>query len=277
MSADHKTGVRLALAAAVVLAVPAVGAQEGGTASAPPASEDAGAVETAVAETGAGSDAGDGSQSEAPAVAAGSGGGDGSEPETPAVAVEPVAAADAAPARAAGRAVVREAAVGIRSFEPEATMAAAIRAVGALGGYVQESETGSAELRVPADRLDAALAALREIGEVVREDVTSEDVTMELATLRGRIEQLETSRRRVQGLLAVAETVADSLDVERTLREVTGELESQQGRLRFLLARTELSSVSLVVSMRERPTERLPRVRQPFPWVESYGLDAVLP
>jgi hypothetical protein len=179
-------------------------------------------------------------------------------------------------APAGGRAALRQASVGIRSFEPEQTMAAAVQLLLALDAYVQESETGRAEFRVPADHFDAALAALRQVGEVVREDVTSEDVTLEIVTLEARIQELEASRRRVQGMLEQATTVQDSLDVERTLREVTDELETQQGRLRFVRQRVELSPLSLAVSMKERPTVRMPRERQPFRWVESYGLHEVL-
>jgi hypothetical protein len=179
-------------------------------------------------------------------------------------------------ASASGRAAIRQASVGIRSFEPEQTMAAATKTLLALDAYVQESVTGRAEFRVPADHFDAALAALRQVGEVVREDVTSEDVTLEIVTLEARIQELEASRRRVQGMLELAGTVQDSLDVERTLREVTDELEAQQGRLRFVRQRVELSPLALAVSMKERPTVRMPRERQPFRWVESYGLHEVL-
>ena len=171
---------------------------------------------------------------------------------------------------------MRRADVGIRSFQPEETMAAAVEALGKLGAWVLQSETGRSEFRVPADRLDAAIVALRSLGEVVREDVSSEDVTMELAVVGGRIAELETSRRRVQEMLLMASTIADSLAVEQTLRSVTEELEGQQGRLRFLRERVELSPLTLAVGMRERPAVKLPRERQPFPWVESYGLSALL-
>lgn len=194
--------------------------------------------------------------------------------------VPPVAGAGpspAAPASSSGdRAVIRSVAVGIRSFHPAETMDAAVAALEALGAYVQQSRTGHAELRVPADRLDAALEALRGVGEVVREDVASEDVTLELATLQARAEELESSRRRVQSMLVTALDVSDSLAVEQMLREVTGELEAQLGRLRFLRQRVELSPLALDVSARERPAAPLRPERQPFRWVQQFGLEGVL-
>jgi hypothetical protein len=194
--------------------------------------------------------------------------------------VPPVASAGPSPAAPApssvDRAVLRSVAVGIRSFHPGETMDAAVAALEALGAYVQQSRTGHAELRVPADRLDQALERLRGVGEVVREDVASEDVTLELATLQARAEELESSRRRVQSMLVTALDVSDSLAVEQMLREVTGELEAQLGRLRFLRQRVELSPLSLDVSARERPAAPLRPERQPFRWVQQYGLEGVL-
>jgi hypothetical protein len=152
----------------------------------------------------------------------------------------------------------------------------AVDALEALGAYIQESRTGWASLRVPADRLDAAVEALRGVGEVVREDRTLEDVTLEIVTLEARMRELEASRRRIQGMLAVAATVSDTLAVERTLQQVTSDLEAQQGRHRFLLDRVEFAPLELEVSMKARPAPVRPSNRPPFPWVREYGLEAVL-
>jgi predicted nucleic acid-binding Zn-ribbon protein len=166
--------------------------------------------------------------------------------------------------------------VALRSFTPAETMDQAVRALEEMGGWILESETGRAEFRIPAAQLDDALRVLRRTGEVVQEDVKSEDVSMEIATLQGRIDELDRARRRVQELLAVATTTKEALDVEQRLAEITEDLEAQQGRVRFLEQRVAESPLTLGVSMRGRPAPQGVRRRPPFPWVEDYGLDALL-
>lgn len=175
------------------------------------------------------------------------------------------------------RLVTRNASVSIRSFTPEATLEEVVTALEALGAYVQSSETGQVDMRIPASKLDTALKTLKTLGEVVDEQVRSEDVSLEVVQLRARIREVEKGRQRLLGMLELSENVKDSLLLEKELNTVTQNLESHQGRLRFLERRLAESPLTLHVSMKARPrVERLPAHRRPHSWVRNYGIGNLL-
>lgn len=176
------------------------------------------------------------------------------------------------------RLVTRSAHVAIRSFTPEETLEAAINALEPLGAYIQSSETGSAQLRIPAQNLEKAMEALKGVGEVVDESVNSEDVGLEVVQLRAKIGEVEKSRARILEMLTLSNTVSDSVLIERQLQEITQTLEGHQGRLRYLERRVAETPLALSVSMKARPkVERMPAHRRPHDWVQSYGLGNLLP
>lgn len=193
------------------------------------------------------------------------------------VAAPPSTQPSASSLSATTRARTRNAIISVRSFTPEQTLELIVGNLSELGGIVQSSTNGSAKIYVPDTALEEALATINTLGEVVVEDVSSEDVTLEIVTLQARIQELEASRQRVKGMLAKSSTVEDSLAVERDLQEVTQELESSQGRLNFLENRVASTPIELSVSMQARPQAETLRRGRPFEWVGSYGLDTVLP
>lgn len=200
--------------------------------------------------------------------------------QAPAGTVSPSAAPVAAPTVPSGgsarRVQTRTATISIRSFTPAPTLEQAVARISELGGYVQSSDVGRVEMRVPMPSIDAAIEALREVGEVVDEQVSGEDVTLEIVTAEARIQELESSRLRVTKMLAFSANVADSLAIEKDLQEVTNQLEAQQGRLRYLNTRASWAPLTVLVSMKARPRVERPNKRRPFAWVGQYGLDHLL-
>lgn len=106
------------------------------------------------------------------------------------------------------------------------------------------------ELRVPAQRFDAAIDALAAIGTVQSVDVQAIDVGEEFVDLEAR---LANSKRLEARLLQLLETrtgrLEDVLNVERELARVREEIERIDGRLRYLREHVALST--LVVAMHE--------------------------
>jgi len=210
--------------------------------------------------------------------------GNGMEPEVlvePVETLEETVAPPVAPTAdalsATTRARTRQATIAVRSFTPEQTLEAIVANLSELGGTVQSSNTGSARIYVPDTAFEEALATINKLGEVVVEDVSSEDVTLERVTLQARIQELEASRQRVKGMLAKSTTVTDSLAVERDLQQVTQEIETNQGRLNYLDSRVRSAPLDVSVSMQARPQAETLRRGRPFEWVAQYGLEAILP
>ena len=84
-------------------------------------------------------------------------------------------------------------------------------------------------------------------------------------------------RRRVEALLAQAQTVEDALRVEQELHRITDELERMRGRQRFLADRISLSTITVL--FRPRPREMVGQpdvVELPFAWLDQLGLSTLL-
>lgn len=133
----------------------------------------------------------------------------------------------------------------------------------ALGGYVTSEYGRSMVMRLPAARVDEALAGLEALGTVTRRSVRVQEVTAQHTDLSIRIHNAQRLRARLQALLAEAKDVKEMLEVERELARVTQELELHEGSLRLLRDRIALSTITISFEDVVRPG--------PIGWV-FYGL-----
>jgi hypothetical protein len=125
------------------------------------------------------------------------------------------------------------------------------------GGFIANSsqETGSdavrsstLEIRVPAANFDALLAGLTPLGAVETVNITAEDVGEEYVDVEARVANAHRLEGRLVDLLATRTgKLTDVLDVERELARVRETIERYEGRLRYLRARSAMSTLSLTV------------------------------
>lgn len=125
-------------------------------------------------------------------------------------------------------------------------------------GYVASStvtgspgspRTGQWKLRVPVERYEELLAAARELGEVRRVSVDSQDVSEEYYDVEARIRNKKKEETRLLELLEDATgELKDILAVERELSRVREEIERVEGRLRVLKDLTSLTTITLTIS-----------------------------
>ena len=158
------------------------------------------------------------------------------------------------------RSVIVSGTVVLTSDEPITVAGSIVTAVEGAGGYVDgrsESQGAGADgggtdgegreperawltVRVPPGEVQPMIDALREIGEVTSVDLTSSDVTKQVADLETRISAKRVAITRLEELLSSAGTVADLLAVE-------GELTTRQGELEQLL--TEQAGIDDLTAM----------------------------
>ena len=131
---------------------------------------------------------------------------------------------------------------------------AAVDAAESNGGYVQDSRTrdraGDLTIRVPAERFDEALRAMREIGTVEVESIRGRDVTAEYVDLRARLRIGKSRREVLLRLMNKAVSIEQTIRVQNALDETQLGIEQIQGQLRLLDDRTSLATISL--SLREQ-------------------------
>ena len=100
-------------------------------------------------------------------------------------------------------------------------------------------------VRVPADRLQAVMADLDDLGEVTASQISRQDVTTQAVDLRARVESAQASVARLTELMAQAGSLADLIAAESALAERQAELESWQQQLEYLDQQVALSSLTV--------------------------------
>ena len=127
-------------------------------------------------------------------------------------------------------------------------------------GYVVSSNSwregdrlvGIIAIRVPAERFDDAIRALRELAvEVNSESTSSKDVTEEYVDLSAKLHNLEATEEQLLKLMEKAETVEDILAVQRELSRTRGEIEQTKGRMQYL----ERTSATSLINVRLEQAE----------------------
>lgn len=109
-------------------------------------------------------------------------------------------------------------------------------------------KTADVVLRVPTARFAGVLQALRSLGDVKQDGVSTQDVTKDYADLETRVAVKEQTVARLRGLLdSRSAKLSDVLDVERELSRAVAELEQMKGERRFYDQQIALSTIKLVL------------------------------
>lgn len=126
-----------------------------------------------------------------------------------------------------------------------------------LGGFVgntsvsggeRETRSATLELKIPAARFDQAVSGLRPLGKVERVQVQAEDVGEEYVDLSARAANARRLEERLLALLANRTgKLEDVLAVERELARVRQEIDTREGRLRYLRTRAAVSTLNVTV------------------------------
>ena len=152
------------------------------------------------------------------------------------------------------RLVVKTAEIGIRAGDVRGSAEEARRAAERFGGEVLSSRiyVGSGPvsadlvLSVPSGEFEVALDELRGLGDRVTTDtVEGQDVTEEFVDLESRERNLLAAEESLLTLYDRAESVEDTLTVERELTDIRGQIEEVQGKIRYLERRTATSEIVL--------------------------------
>jgi hypothetical protein len=153
--------------------------------------------------------------------------------------------------------IIRTGAVSIQVDSVEVAVRQVADLATRSGGFVANSsiqtgqnETRSAmiEIRVPADRYDGTLDALRAVGEVKSASTNTQDVGEEFVDVTARVTNAKRLEDRLLTLLATRTgKLDDVLSVERELARVREEIERFEGRLRYLTTKVSMSTITVTV------------------------------
>jgi hypothetical protein len=166
-------------------------------------------------------------------------------------------AGDVAPA---DRVVIHSANLSIVVPEPSASIQEIADLANEMGGFVVSSnlfqtffseanvsaDRASITIRVPSERLDEALDAIKAgATEVQSENVSGQDVTQEFTDLESRLRNLEAAEEQLLDIMSSATETEDVLQVFENLRRVSEEIEIIKGRIQYLSESARLSAISV--------------------------------
>jgi hypothetical protein len=148
-------------------------------------------------------------------------------------------------------------------------LTAAERAVSAAGGYVAASQRqGDDEnagamvtYRIPVERWEATLTALRKVGvKVLLEQTGSEEVTSQVVDLGARLANLRATESALQAIMVKATKIPDILEVQSQLTGVRMEIEQLTAQKQSLEERAAMATLTVGYSL--PPTVAVTQVQE---------------
>ncbi len=161
------------------------------------------------------------------------------------------------------RLVIKNAGLNLVVKDPQSSIEQFSSLAERLGGYVVSSRTykqgfsadgqamlyGEISLRVPADRLNEALAEIR--GSVVRvedESISGDDVTAAYTDLKSQLTNLEAAEAQLTKIMADAKRTEDVLNVYNQLVSIRGQIEQTKGQIKYYEESAALSLISITLT-----------------------------
>ncbi len=142
-----------------------------------------------------------------------------------------------------------------------------------IGGYLQDMDSHSITVRIPADKFDDALNQVASKGRVTDKQIKAADVTEQMRDLGIRLANAQQTRQQLLDLLNKSTKVEDTIKIEAELERVTAEVELLKGKIRAMQLDVDYSVLHVEVN------SSLPQARLvatiPFPWVRALGDGAV--
>lgn len=125
---------------------------------------------------------------------------------------------------------------------------------GTYGGFVVQSSAegekarrGSLVIRVPAERFELALGDIHDLGTLTRETVSGKDVGQEFIDLEARLRNLRAHEGVMLRLYDRAQTIPESIRVQKEVTGVQLRIEEIEGRLRYLRDQAAFGTISIAL------------------------------
>jgi len=113
-------------------------------------------------------------------------------------------------------------------------------------------------IRVPVDKLEAALAQLKGLAvKVESQQLAGEDVTAQYTDLESQLKNLEVAEAQLQRIMEEAKRTEDVLNVFSQLTSIRGQIEQVKGQMKYFResAAMSLINVTLIPDVLSQPLE----------------------
>lgn len=150
--------------------------------------------------------------------------------------------------------IIKDGSISIRTKDVSACKKGVEALVKSLGGYIEseymqnddERISFNMKARIPANNFDKMLSGLENgEDEVKSKNFQARDVTEEYVDIESRLASKLVYLKRYKELLAKASTVRDILSIEEQIRVIQEEIESREGRLKYLNDQVAFSTLDI--------------------------------
>lgn len=160
------------------------------------------------------------------------------------------------------RKIIRSAYMSIETTGFERTVDEILGKVSLYMGYIESSEIqgkprrqekqpanrkAHLEVRIPRKSFDQFISGLGDVGSVINQQVTGEDITGQYLDVEARLKSLKLQEERLLTILSKAELLQDIIELERELSNVRYEIENYTGTLKKWDNLIEYSKVTIDV------------------------------
>lgn len=152
------------------------------------------------------------------------------------------------------RKLIKEGSIKFETDDCMATKKMIHEVANSLNGYLARDDEYSYEhqiehnitIRVPSDNFDKLLVQISQsINKIEDQNISVKDVTEEYVDVSARLKAKEIVEKRYLELLSKAHSVEDVLLVESELARLREQIESKEGRLRYLKDQVSLSTLHI--------------------------------
>lgn len=142
-------------------------------------------------------------------------------------------------------------------------------ATGKAGGFRVLVTDTHLRLKVPHEKLSELLESLGDHGLVMNKTIDRKDLTQEIAQLKGALRSKQEIFARLEKLVDRSDLVS-TLNIEKTMSDLVGEIEQTKGRLMLLKEQALWAVIDLSFQFRAR--QEIVYVNSPFKWLNSVDL-----
>ncbi len=165
----------------------------------------------------------------------------------------------------ANRLVIRNATLTIFVDAPDKALATVTKLAEDMGGFVvtsnlyktttrqgQEYPEGIITVRVPAEKLNDALAQIKALvkdpaKDIQSENVSGQDVTKEYTDLQSQLTNLQSTEAQLREIMASATKTEDVLAVYNQLSQVQGQIEVIKGQIQYYKESAAMSAIAVQI------------------------------
>lgn len=174
-----------------------------------------------------------------------------------------------------GNKIIKTGYMEIETLEFDKTTSAIVKKTKQAGGFIESSNVEGISkkntpfyslreawyrLRIPSDKLEQFMTDMGELGNVVRNESTGEDISGKYYDTEARLQSLKTQESRLLAILEKAEQLSDILEIERELSNVRYEIENLTGTLKkwdnlvkFSTLEIDITEVEEIEEVKKKP------------------------